>query len=72
MSKQFDRKINENLRYTNYEISEATGVIWNSCHRNLTVDLNIGLVAPKCVPRLLKQGKKKHSFDVVPGFEKSD
>jgi len=51
-------KINEDRRYTTDEISEATGVNWSSCQRNLTVDLNMRLVATKFVPRLLTQDQK--------------
>ena len=46
-------KINEDRRYTIDEISEATGVSWTSCHRILTVDLNMRCVATKFVPCLL-------------------
>jgi len=52
-------KINEDRRYTNDEISEATGVSWSSCQRILTVDLNMRRVAAKFVPCLLTQDKKK-------------
>ena len=71
MSKKFE-KINEDRRYTIDEISKAMGVNWRSCQRILTVDLNMLRVAAKFVPRLLTQDQKKHSFDFVPGFEKSD
>ena len=47
------------------------GVIWRSCQRILTVDLNMRCVAAKFVPRLLTQ-EKKNLFDFVLGFEKSD
>jgi len=58
MSKKFDKKINEDRRYTIDEISEATGVSWSSCQRILTVDLNMRRVAAKFVPRLLTQDRK--------------
>jgi len=51
-------KINEDRRYTIDEISEATGVIWSSCQRILTVDLNMRRVAAKFVPNLLTQDQK--------------
>ena len=66
MSKNFEKKINEDRRYTIDEISEGTDVSWSSCQRILTVDLNVRHVAMKFVPRLLT-GPKKHSFDFVPG-----
>jgi len=59
MSKKFEKKINEDRRYTIDEISEATGVSWSSCQRILTVDLNMRRVAAKFVPRLLTQDQKK-------------
>jgi len=65
-------KINKDRRYTIDEISEATGVSWRSCLRIVTVDLNIRRVAAKFVPRLHTQDQNKHSFDFVPGVEKSD
>ena len=58
MSKKFDKKINEDRRYTTDEISEATGVSWSYCQRILTVDLNMRRVAAKFVPRLLTQDQK--------------
>jgi len=55
---KIQEKINEDRRYTIYEISEATGVSWSSCQRILTVNLNMRRVAAKFVPRLLTQDQK--------------
>jgi len=70
--KKIREQINENNQYTIDEISEATGVSWSSCQLILTVDLNMRCIATKFVPSLLTQDQKKHSFDFVPGVEKSD
>ena len=51
--------INADRRRTIDEVSEITGLSWNSCQRMLMEDLNMKRVSAKFVPRLLTEDQKK-------------
>lgn len=62
-------KINEDHCFMIDEISEETGVSWNSCQKILIEDLQVRLVATKFVPRFIKQSQKQ-MIEFVQGLEK--
>ncbi|GFU31506.1 hypothetical protein NPIL_408981 [Nephila pilipes] len=66
------QKINENDRFTIYEISDQTIVNWRSCPQILTDGLQMRHVAAMFVPRLVHTGSKTHSSEFEAGLKKSD
>jgi len=60
--------INADRRRTIDEVSEITGLSWNSCQRMLTEDLNMKRVSAKFVPRLLTEYQKNNRLNICYGL----
>jgi len=56
--------IREDRRRTINEVSMLVGISHRTCHKILTEDLKMRLVAPKFVPRLLSVDQKQQQLDV--------